>query len=446
MAKAGFKHILFFSLIAGTQFVKAADAPEREVVDSDPVVTTPKEPTHSKERKTSPKTKERVKAAGPTVGQKQDQNTAYIKLAERLADLYACVPGHKDPDYSTQSWYLVDSFMAWNNAVAASVFSSSDAEALGREAFEKAFRERVKLRLPALENDAAIADYAKSAALATEKITQSALKEKAQITEFSKASTLLKDSSRSNGKNIFQILKTAHNNHLETLKKNTCAQLGVSFFASPKFGVPSTAETIAAAKVSAAEIQAKKRKERHALIDKRYTRSDRISTDLPYVKQSDRKQHGYYTIGKFRSGRPHIIGNILKAASDLKEQGIAIAVHDINARDMDPDIKKVKTPGYFKRERGTKATFLTVGPDGSASSCGFTSSTCYSEDKTFEMIKALIDLEPDNIRRIEIADKYLRKRVEEYLVAAHRYKGISANWTVRDNSEFKNAINFEWKE
>jgi hypothetical protein len=408
---------------------------KREVVDTD-TVEVPAEPgSGTKHTKKSEKIASKTAARSsstkprPSPAQKQDRKAALVGMAERLADLYACVPTHRDAEYSTQSWYLVDSLMAWNNAVAASVFTESDAEFKTSEVFQSAFLAQLQKRAPALAADAAVKKYAQSAALATEKVSEQALKNKTEIKDFSAATEVVKKSSSLEQKNIFQHLKTAHDSHLAALKQITCANLGVAFFETPSFLVPASFESREALrkKESLAEKKARLRKERHAKIDLQYPKSETTVAELPNVRFENRKAHGYYLAGKEPRARPHVVGNVLKAASDLKERGISVGMLDMSSK-------------------GKKVSFMIVNPKGDPSTCGFSSQTCYDADKTFEAIKAFVDQDPDNLRRIEVANKDLRNRIKDYLIAAHGYKGISAAWIVRNNSKYDTAVSIEFKD
>lgn len=394
---------------------------------------------------------------GPSQGQEEQKRDAVVKLAQRVADLFACAPSHKDTLYSTQSWYVVDTFMAWNNAAAESVFGSNADATQMKEAFEAAALERLKMRNPNLVNDPNVVNYVKNAGLSAENIFKNAVEKKQSLSSFSEASTLLKNSSRINGKNIFQNLKPAYEAQAPALQANTCAGLGKSFFASPKFGVPSTQASKAAVKKdpvihkiserpaslvkSLAEQEAKAA--RDAAIEAKFPASESITTQLPAIKFEDRNKAGYYSHGQsdLHFARPHIVGNILKAADTLKSKGIALGVAVINQNGG--SAKKAPTFGHDSHKDGTRATFMLMDANGKAADCDEPS--CYDQDKNFQMLAALVDADPNNIQKIEVNDKELQKRIVEHMMLYHNYKRVSANWIVRSNKEFKNTFNFEWR-
>ncbi|MEZ4815195.1 MAG: hypothetical protein R3A80_08340 [Bdellovibrionota bacterium] len=250
-----------------------------------------------------------------------------------------------------------------------------------------------------------------------------------------------------------KVLKAAHTSNASVLQKNVCTGLDRDFFSTPTFkSGTSKAPTAVVHKVSERPAaltkmleEEKKRATFNSGIDKKYPRSNTISTQLPQVKPEDGKAAGYYTAGRYQWGRAHIVGNILKAADVLKKEGITMGVADINQRGGDEAVE-VDTPGYRNRDEGRKATFMALNSSGNPVNCSFKDTTCYDQDKTFRMMTALIDADPDNIKTLEVNDGELRSRLSDYLVKYHNYKRISANWIIRRNHEFKNAINIEWRE
>jgi len=395
---------------------------------------------------------------GPSQGQQDQKRDAVVKLAQRVADLFACVPSHKDTLYSTQSWFVVDTFMAWNNAAAESVFGSGADASQIKETFETAALEQLKMRNPELLNDPNVVNYVKNAGLSAENIFKNATEKKQSLTSFSEASALVKSSSRINGKNIFQNLKPAYDAHAPALKANTCAGLGKSFFGSPKFAIPSTQASKSAVKKEpvvhkisdrpAALVKALAEQDakdaRDAAIEKKYPVGESINTQLPPVKFEDRNKAGYYSHvqSDLQFARPHIVGNILKAADTLKGKGLAMGVAVINQNGG--TAKKATTFGYNSHKEGTRATLMLMDAKGNAATCDDPS--CYDKEKNFQMLAALVDADPDNIQKIEVNDKEIQERLVEHMMLNHKYKRISANWIVRSNKEFKNTINFEWRD
>ncbi len=427
--------------------VVAKPAPKTHTTPTPP--TSPSTPAPSREVLPAPE--------GPSQGQQEQKRDAVVKLAQRVADLFACVPSHKDTQYSTQSWYVVDTFMAWNNAAAESVFgSNADANQM-KEIFEAAALEQLKLRNPNLVNDPNVLNYVKNAGLSAENIFKNAIEKKQSLSSFAEASTLLKNSSRINGKNIFQNLKPAYEAQAPGLQASTCAGLGKSFFASPKFGVPSTQASKSAVKkepvihkiserppgLEKALAEQKAKEARDAAIEKKYPVGESINTQLPPVKFEDRNKAGYYSHvqSDLQFARPHVVGNILKAADTLKSKGLAMGVAVINQNGG--TAKKATTFGHNSHKDGTRATLMLMDAKGNAATCDEPS--CYDKEKNFQMLAALVDADPDNIQKIEVNDKELQERIVEYMMLNHNYKRISANWIVRSNKEFKNTINFEWR-
>ncbi len=429
---------------------------KRGVADSERVETSPTVNHSSTSQSKSPPKRTTASRSGdapsgPSQGQRMQKHEALRHLSERVADLFACVPVYKDPDYSTQSWYLVDTFKAWNNAIADSAFESSE----GFEDLQALFKSKaiaaLNQRNPSLAANPAVLSYIADAALAADNIYKTASTKKQRSNSFSDTTQLLKNSSRAGGKNIFQYLKDAHSTSVSEIKKNKCTQLGKNFFSTPTFRAQALPKRgLVTHKISDRPkfIQdAQKIENKHlqydAKINASYPKSKFVTAQLPIATAQNMKNAGYYSAGQFRAARPHVIGNILKAANRLKAQGIHMGVGDINQLGTMTK-EKVKTPGFRGRDHGLRATLMTQNSKGAPSSCDRFAAPCYDISKTLTMLKVLIDRDPDNIKRIECNDQPLRNELINYLVNAHGYKRFSAEWIIRENKEYSNVISYEW--
>jgi hypothetical protein len=203
-------------------------------------------------------------------------------------------------------------------------------------------------------------------------------------------------------------------------------------------------------------------------IDRKYPRSSLINAELPAVNKSDQQDAGYHTYytSAHHWGRPHIIGNILKASRVLSEKGIYMGVGDINRKPFTPGRPRyyklgrrwLPTPpdnptmafteGHNSHKDGRAADLRLIGPDGQATQCTY-SERCYSEKNTLEMLKALIDTDPFNISVIYINSDSLQDKVAKYIVEVYKRNGRSVSYwgartLVKSWPHHDNHIHFHW--
>ncbi|MEZ4815387.1 MAG: hypothetical protein R3A80_09325 [Bdellovibrionota bacterium] len=398
-------------------------------------------------------------------------------LAARLADLFVCVPGRMDSDYSTQSWYLLNTFLGFNNAVAKSNYANDKAAG---ESFKKNFIDKaisqIKGRNPGLENDEKIQAYIQSLASTAEIVFKNALEKRAVYKKSTDLNHLLAQSHPAGEPSVFTQLKAAHASQVGFLKNQACTGIKSSFWETPQFSFPSTTES-ARQVVSAASIPRASTSSGSATstttatastthtgsstatssaprtiqeIDAKYNRrSKRISEKLPFSSWDDRKKNGYHTYygsNGYLWGRPYVIGNILKAANVLKDKGIYMGVGDINREPYFAWPYHRETPGHGSHDEGRAVDLRLIGPDGEATACTVEDPSCFSKEKTFEMVKALIDTDPQQISVIYINSPSLRKMIEDYLVSAHGYSRSRADNAVQYYPCHHNHVHFHWKD
>lgn len=397
----------------------------------------------------------------------------------RIGDLFVCVPGKIDSLYSTQSWYMLNTFLSFNNNVARSTLGKDTVfgEELKIRIVAKALSQ-IKARNPGLEKSESIQKYLGSVANTTELVFKSALDTRTTYAKSVDIDSLIAKSHKEGESNVFAKLKAAHAEHKELLTRKECMGLKKNFWETPHFAFTQSQESAAAVKQagtststttkSKSSSTSKKKPStgdsstsgtthkvsdrpviavNAADIDARYGRSKRISAQLPYSAWESRKVNGYHTYyGKngYLWGRPYVIGNIMKAANVLKDKGIYMGVGDINRKPGAWPYHR-ETPGHGSHDQGRAVDLRLIGPDGEARPCTVTQPSCYDRGKTFEMIKALIDADPKELRVIYINDPKLRGMIEDYLVSAYGWSRGAADEAVQYWPCHDNHVHFHWR-
>ena len=81
------------------------------------------------------------------------------------------------------------------------------------------------------------------------------------------------------------------------------------------------------------------------------------------------------------------------------------------------DISKkggVGTGGHKSHKKGVDVDLRLVAPDGMGASCAHYSQACNDSKKTAEMIKAMIAVDPNNVRKVFVNDPEVQREVNEY--------------------------------
>jgi hypothetical protein len=165
-----------------------------------------------------------------------------------------------------------------------------------------------------------------------------------------------------------------------------------------------------------------------------------VNTELPDVgMDSDLVgKVGYYRYG---DGDRHVFGTArtvwrLRAAGKLlADKGIVMGVGEMSKRGG-------PTPGHAEHQTGRDVDLRLVGKDGFSSICTVHRSDCYDREKTFEMIKTLIDVDPERFQKVLINDTTLQRQVNNY--AREKY-GITER-VAMSCAGHDNHIHFSWKE
>jgi murein endopeptidase len=167
------------------------------------------------------------------------------------------------------------------------------------------------------------------------------------------------------------------------------------------------------------------------------------------------KSHGYYTYkdgDNYLYGRPHIVWNIQKAASNLAAQDIVIGIGDMS-KAGGGDI-----PNHSTHEEGKAADIRLVfsnGSGGGRSRSGDVSElTDADRALNLKVIKELIDADPTNVSDIYVNDKKLQDDINTYLALKtgtnkkirELGKKITSIFQCRRCDGHNDHIHFEWKE
>lgn len=145
--------------------------------------------------------------------------------------------------------------------------------------------------------------------------------------------------------------------------------------------------------------------------------SNEVNSLLPTVRydETEAMEKGYYTYGRStkRYGTERTQWRLLQAGEKLAEKGIVMGVGNISKAGGG------RLPPHMSHRRGVDADFRLVGPNGKGQRCNLTQPSsvtqrCYDREKTFEMVKTLIDVDIRNVDQVLINDPELRTMINDY--------------------------------
>lgn len=163
-----------------------------------------------------------------------------------------------------------------------------------------------------------------------------------------------------------------------------------------------------------------------------------VRTQLPDVNVGtpDVYKFGYY---RYKDGDKKVYGTErtiwrLKAAGKLlAEENIVMGVGDISSRGG-------PTGGHREHQGGQDVDLRLINDQGVAGPCTV-SRSCYNREKTFKMIKTLIDVDPTKVDKVLINDPELRSKINSY----YKEKTGSSRNISRSCAGHDNHIHFSWK-
>ncbi len=148
--------------------------------------------------------------------------------------------------------------------------------------------------------------------------------------------------------------------------------------------------------------------------------STRIDTQLAKVKKHSAasKRLGYYTFNDsdgYLWGRPQIIWTVEETAKRLVKKGITIGVNDINRQGSKSSPSYMETPDHTTHDQGKAVDLRVIFNTGMAEQ-GTPLSEGYSKEKTLQMIKEFVDVNPD-VAVVYFNDAWVRAELKKYFKA-----------------------------
>lgn len=180
------------------------------------------------------------------------------------------------------------------------------------------------------------------------------------------------------------------------------------------------------------------------------SRSRTISAALPIVSDMrTARQTGYYSYNyddNYVWGRPHVIWQLRQAGINMAARGIIGGIGDINrkpdrSRNRHDSESHAETPGHASHNDGLCADLRLIFSDGIARQ-GTYHSSGYDAQKTFEMIREIIETDPSAISGVHFNDPKVQKMVRAF-VASKGYK-IRVTSDAR-GSMHDNHVHLSWK-
>lgn len=164
-----------------------------------------------------------------------------------------------------------------------------------------------------------------------------------------------------------------------------------------------------------------------------------VNTQLPDIdeRSSDVYKYGYF---RYKDGDGNVFGTErtiwrLKAAGKLlAKENIVMGVGELSQ-------KGGGDSGHVEHRGGQDADLRLINKDGVASQCTVNDKSCYDMEKTFTMIKTLIDVDPGKVDKILINDEDLRKKINNY----YKAKTGSSRDISRSCSGHHDHVHFSWK-
>jgi hypothetical protein len=146
--------------------------------------------------------------------------------------------------------------------------------------------------------------------------------------------------------------------------------------------------------------------------------SSSVSTKL--TRPSDPVAAGYNLYGSDskKFGTERTIWRVQEAGKVLASKGIVMDVGNISKSGGGT------LPPHKSHRNGRDVDVRLVSSSGKSGPCNI-SKSCYSKEKTFEMVKAVLDVDPKGMRMIFINDPELRKMINRYAKEKYGLDDIS---------------------
>jgi hypothetical protein len=155
---------------------------------------------------------------------------------------------------------------------------------------------------------------------------------------------------------------------------------------------------------------------------------------------AESKAAGYY---RFKDADEHVYGTkrtlwrLTKAGKLLAKKGITMGIGEMSSA-------KGKTAGHKEHQAGQDVDMRFISDSGMARACkisGSSKKSCFNREKTFEMIKTLIDIDPTKVDKFIVSDDKLVKKINDYMKVKYKRSKPAAK---KCNSH-DNHIHASWK-
>lgn len=163
-----------------------------------------------------------------------------------------------------------------------------------------------------------------------------------------------------------------------------------------------------------------------------------VRSELPKIKlgSEEMKKVGYYRYkDKDRKvfGTKRTIWRIETAGKILAKENITMGIGDISS-------KGGRTKGHAEHQQGQDVDLRLISKDGTAKACRI-NQKCYDREKTFKMIKTLIDTDPLKVDKVLINDRKLRNKINAY----YRKKTGSRRKISKSCEGHDDHVHMSWK-
>jgi len=153
-------------------------------------------------------------------------------------------------------------------------------------------------------------------------------------------------------------------------------------------------------------------------------------------------QSGYQLYGqedKRIYGTARTIWNLQAAGRLLSKEGIIMGVGDISQKNGGS-----LRPTHNSHRAGNDVDLRFINKAGIGKACYYQDKSCYDEDKTYTMMKALVDVDPNNIKTMYVNDPSLNKRLRDYLKNKYQMTEAQVNRKVSTWAGHDNHIHISW--
>jgi len=128
------------------------------------------------------------------------------------------------------------------------------------------------------------------------------------------------------------------------------------------------------------------------------------------LKDGDPKKDGFYRYNdsdNYVFGTEKTIWQLEEAGKKLAAAGLNMGIGDISRKGGG------KLPPHQTHRQGKDVDLRFLNSNGDAKRCVYTDTSCYSRDKTREMLETLINVDPSNVKTVYVNDPKLRAEMRK---------------------------------